>query len=124
MERKFLIQHTKKIESNYSPILSSPFYNAYLSNGKCSYYNHGWREILPCIYDCIKFPLIKDNIIAVSMHDKFGIVNFDNEALTEFIYDTTEDAQKALFQIQENYLQKQIKKKDITDYYNIYEAKE
>ena len=105
MERKFLIQHTKKIESNYSPILSSPFYNAYLSNGKCSYYNHGWREILPCIYDCIKFPLIKDNIIAVSMHDKFGIVNFDNEALTEFIYDTTEDAQKALFQIQENYLQ-------------------
>ena len=56
------------------------------------------------------------------MHDKFGIVNFDNEALTEFIYDTTEDAQKALFQIQENYLQKQIKKKDITDYYNIYEA--
>lgn len=58
------------------------------------------------------------------MHDKFGIVNFDNEALTEFIYDTTEDAQKALFQIQENYLQKQIKKKDITDYYNIYEAKE
>ena len=58
------------------------------------------------------------------MHDKFGIVNFDNEVLTEFIYDTTEDAQKALFQIQENYLQKQIKKKDITDYYNIYEAKE
>mgnify|MGYP003168999615 CR=1 FL=1 len=53
------------------------------------------------------------------MHDKFGIVNFDNEALTEFIYDTTEDAQKALFQIQENYLQKQIKKKDITDYYNM-----
>ena len=44
------------------------------------------------------------------MHDKFGIVNFDNEALTEFIYDTTEDAQKALFQIQENYLQKQIKR--------------
>ena len=106
----------KKIESNYSPILSPPFYNAYLSDGKCGYYNHEWKEILPCIYDCIKFPLIKDNIIAVSMHGKFGIVNFDNKALTEFIYDTAEDAQKALFQ--------QIEKKDTTDYYNIYESKE
>ena len=58
------------------------------------------------------------------MHGKFGIVDFDNKALTEFIYDTAEDAQKALFQIQKNCLQEQIEKKDTTDYYNIYESKE
>lgn len=114
----------KKIESNYSPILSSPFYNAYLSNGKCGYYDHEWKEILPCIYDCIKFPRIKDNIIAVSIHSKFGIVNFENEALTEFVYDTAENAQKALFQNRKICSQKQIKEKDITDNHHIYESKE
>lgn len=114
----------KKIESNYSSILSSPFYNAYSSNGKCGYYDDKWKEILPCIYDCIKFPRIKDNIIAASMSGKFGIVNFENEALTEFIYDTAENAQKALFQIQKNYSQKQTKEKVVTDSYNIYESKE